>query len=244
MAGRLRLRGLYPQVVGFARHPDKELRIRSARALGHLLVPASARTLCALAADPDWAVQAQAVRSLGCPPGLEHASRPGQGPFLPELARPLQRRLRAGRLRPRRRSPAPGDSPPERGPVRRGHGRDGPGHGHPDGRRVDDRISCASSTPGSEHLILTYFLLINTFYFLFNLLSLAGILRYRRMVTFVRFGEIFRMPIVKPVSVIVPAYNEGNGHRRERPLAPVASAIPSSRSSSSTTARPTPPWPG
>ena len=65
MAGRLRLRGLYPEVVGFARHPDKELRIRSARALGHLLVPASAWTLCALAADPDWAVQAQAVRSLG-----------------------------------------------------------------------------------------------------------------------------------------------------------------------------------
>jgi len=64
---------------------------------------------------------------------------------------------------------------------------------------------------GVEHLILAYFLLINTFYFLFNILSLAGILRYRRMITFVRFGEIFRMPIVKPVSVIVPAFNEGPG---------------------------------
>lgn len=64
---------------------------------------------------------------------------------------------------------------------------------------------------GAEHLILAYFLLINTFYLLFNLLSLAGILRYRRMITFVRFGEIFRMPIVKPVSVIVPAFNEGPG---------------------------------
>ena len=64
---------------------------------------------------------------------------------------------------------------------------------------------------GIEHLILTYFLLINTFYFVFNLLSLGGVLRYRRMVTFVRFGEIFRMPIVKPVSVIVPAYNEEAG---------------------------------
>ena len=61
------------------------------------------------------------------------------------------------------------------------------------------------------NLILVYFLLINTFYFLFNVLSLAGILRYRRMVTFVRFGEIFRMPIVKPVSVIVPTYNEELG---------------------------------
>ena len=62
---------------------------------------------------------------------------------------------------------------------------------------------------GAGHLILAYFLLINTFYVLFNLLSLAGILRYRRMITFVRFDEIFRMPIVRPVSVIVPAFNEG-----------------------------------
>jgi cellulose synthase/poly-beta-1,6-N-acetylglucosamine synthase-like glycosyltransferase len=61
---------------------------------------------------------------------------------------------------------------------------------------------------GVESLILVYFLLINTFYFLFNLLSLAGLLRYRRMITFVRFDEIFRMPIVKPVSVIATAFNE------------------------------------
>jgi cellulose synthase/poly-beta-1,6-N-acetylglucosamine synthase-like glycosyltransferase len=64
---------------------------------------------------------------------------------------------------------------------------------------------------GIDRLILAYFLLINTFYFLFNILSLTGILRYRRLVTFVRFGELFRMPIVKPVSVIVPAYNEAQG---------------------------------
>lgn len=64
---------------------------------------------------------------------------------------------------------------------------------------------------GTQSVILAYFLLINTFYVLFNLLSLAGILRYRRMVTFVRFGEIFRMPIVRPVSVIVPAFNEETG---------------------------------
>ncbi len=64
---------------------------------------------------------------------------------------------------------------------------------------------------GIDTVILAYFLLLNTFYFLFNLLSLAGILRYRRLVAFVRFGEIFRMPIVKPVSVIVPAYNEAQG---------------------------------
>jgi len=65
MAGRLFLRGLYPDVVRFARHEDKELRIRTARALGRMLVPASVKVLTALAADPSWEVQAQAVRSLG-----------------------------------------------------------------------------------------------------------------------------------------------------------------------------------
>jgi cellulose synthase/poly-beta-1,6-N-acetylglucosamine synthase-like glycosyltransferase len=63
----------------------------------------------------------------------------------------------------------------------------------------------------SEPIILAYFLLINTFYFLFNVLSLSGVLRYRRMVAYVRFSEIFRMPIVRPISVIVPAFNEEAG---------------------------------
>ncbi len=65
MAGRLLLRGLYPDIVFFARHADRELRIRAARALGHLLVPGSVKTLMALAADASWEVQAQALRSLG-----------------------------------------------------------------------------------------------------------------------------------------------------------------------------------
>jgi hypothetical protein len=65
MAGRLLLRGLYPDIVFYARHADRELRIRAARALGHLLVPGSVKTLMALAADGSWEVQAQALRSLG-----------------------------------------------------------------------------------------------------------------------------------------------------------------------------------
>ena len=97
---------------------------------------------------------------------------------------------------------------------------------------------------GVENLILVYFLLINTFYFLFNLLSLAGILRYRRMVTFVRFGEIFRMPIVKPVSVIVTGVQRRGRASSRASARSCPCAIPSSRSSSSTTARPTTPWPG
>jgi hypothetical protein len=65
MAGRLLLRGLYPDIVRFAASPDKELRIRAARTLGRLVVPGSARVLSGLAADPAWEVQAQAIRSLG-----------------------------------------------------------------------------------------------------------------------------------------------------------------------------------
>lgn len=65
MAGRLLLRGLYPDIVRFAASSDKELRIRAARTLGRLVVPGSTRTLSALAADPEWEVQAQAIRSLG-----------------------------------------------------------------------------------------------------------------------------------------------------------------------------------
>jgi hypothetical protein len=65
VAGRLPLRGLYPDIVFYARHADQELRIRAARALGRLLVPGSVKTLLDLAADPSWEVQAQALRGLG-----------------------------------------------------------------------------------------------------------------------------------------------------------------------------------
>lgn len=65
MVGRLFLRSLYPDVARFAGSAEKELRIRTARTLGRLLVPASAKVLSGLAADPAWEVQAQALRSLG-----------------------------------------------------------------------------------------------------------------------------------------------------------------------------------
>ena len=56
--------------------------------------------------------------------------------------------------------------------------------------------------------ILVYFLAINLFYFLFTILSLLGILRHRQLTTFVSFKEVFRLPLVKPISIIAPAYNE------------------------------------
>ncbi|MEN6311778.1 MAG: glycosyltransferase [Acidobacteriota bacterium] len=59
--------------------------------------------------------------------------------------------------------------------------------------------------------ILLYFLLINSFYFLFVFLSLAGIFHYQRMTSYVRMKEIFSLPLAKPISIIAPAYNEGPG---------------------------------
>ncbi len=59
--------------------------------------------------------------------------------------------------------------------------------------------------------ILVYFLLINSFYFLFVVLSLVGIFRYQRMTSYVRMKEIFSLPLAKPISIIAPAYNEGAG---------------------------------
>ncbi len=57
-------------------------------------------------------------------------------------------------------------------------------------------------------VILVYFLAINLFYFLFTILSLIGIFRYQHLTTYVSFHDVFRLPLVKPISVIAPAYNE------------------------------------
>jgi cellulose synthase/poly-beta-1,6-N-acetylglucosamine synthase-like glycosyltransferase len=56
--------------------------------------------------------------------------------------------------------------------------------------------------------ILVYFFLINGFYLLFIFLSLIGIFRHRDLTRFVSFKEVFRLPLVKPISIIAPAHNE------------------------------------
>lgn len=65
MTGLLPARALYPDIIVFAAHPDKEVRIRVARALGRLMIPDSFEILASLAGDPEWEVESQAVRSLG-----------------------------------------------------------------------------------------------------------------------------------------------------------------------------------
>jgi len=57
-------------------------------------------------------------------------------------------------------------------------------------------------------LILVFFFCINAFYILFCVLSLIGIFHYRNITTFISFKDVFRLPLVKPISIIAPAYNE------------------------------------
>ena len=67
MVGAIPLPSLYDSILEFAEHPDMEVRIRVARALGRLniLVKPVTRALAGLAKDEAWEVQAQALKSLG-----------------------------------------------------------------------------------------------------------------------------------------------------------------------------------
>lgn len=60
-------------------------------------------------------------------------------------------------------------------------------------------------------IILVYYFMLNSLYLLFIFLSLIGIFRYRNAMAYVSFKDIFQMPLVKPISIIAPAYNEGLG---------------------------------
>jgi len=59
-------------------------------------------------------------------------------------------------------------------------------------------------------IILVYFFLLNSLYLFFIILSAFGLNRYKHINAFINFKEIFQMPLVKPISIIAPAYNEEN----------------------------------
>jgi len=65
LVGAIPLRSLYLDILSFADHPEKEVRIKVARALGGLSIPDSVPVLIRLASDTAWEVQAQAVKGLG-----------------------------------------------------------------------------------------------------------------------------------------------------------------------------------
>lgn len=65
LVGAIPLRPLYHEILPLAEHPDKEIRIKVARALGHMRIPASLDALIKLSEDETWEVSAQAYKSLG-----------------------------------------------------------------------------------------------------------------------------------------------------------------------------------
>lgn len=65
IVGSIPIIALAEDVAAFAEHPDKEVRLRVARALGRLRRPDMLPVLLRLARDKAWEVVAQAVKSLG-----------------------------------------------------------------------------------------------------------------------------------------------------------------------------------
>ncbi len=61
-----------------------------------------------------------------------------------------------------------------------------------------------------NYLLLTYTICIGTIYLLLNILSFKRILQYKRKMAYVDLKKIFKFQNYKPISVIVPAYNEEN----------------------------------
>ncbi len=65
LVGAVPLRSLYQDILPFAGHPNKEIRIKVARALGKMRIPATLEILTRLTEDKAWEVNAQALKSLG-----------------------------------------------------------------------------------------------------------------------------------------------------------------------------------
>jgi len=61
-----------------------------------------------------------------------------------------------------------------------------------------------------NYMILYYFVVIVTIYIILNILSFATLYKYTRKVKFVELKDVFRLHNYKPITVIVPAYNEEN----------------------------------
>jgi len=62
-----------------------------------------------------------------------------------------------------------------------------------------------------NYLILFYFLIIVTIYIFLNLISFVKISKHAKRIKYVNLKEIFRLHNFKPITIIVPAYNEREG---------------------------------
>ncbi|MBP1769044.1 MAG: lyase domain protein repeat-containing protein [Candidatus Aminicenantes bacterium] len=65
LVGVIPLHSLSREILSLAGHPDKEIRIRVARALGKLHLPEALEVLIAMSSDEAWEVAAQAAKGLG-----------------------------------------------------------------------------------------------------------------------------------------------------------------------------------
>ena len=61
-----------------------------------------------------------------------------------------------------------------------------------------------------NYLLLAYSLSIGTIYLLLNALSFVRIAQYKQKMTYTDLKKIFKLQNYKPISIIVPAYNEEN----------------------------------
>ena len=59
-----------------------------------------------------------------------------------------------------------------------------------------------------EWIILVYFFALNFFYLLFTILSLIGLTRHHQLSTYILYKEMLHLLSLKPISIIVPAFNE------------------------------------
>lgn len=57
-------------------------------------------------------------------------------------------------------------------------------------------------------MMIGYFLIICTFYFILNIIAFKTIREYTRKISHIELKKIFRFSNTKPISVVVPAYNE------------------------------------
>ncbi|HBY57915.1 MAG TPA: glycosyl transferase [Candidatus Atribacteria bacterium] len=61
-----------------------------------------------------------------------------------------------------------------------------------------------------NYMILGYFLTICSIYLVLNIISFKAIRKYTHKITHIELKNVFRFSNTKPISLIVPAYNEGN----------------------------------
>jgi cellulose synthase/poly-beta-1,6-N-acetylglucosamine synthase-like glycosyltransferase len=62
-----------------------------------------------------------------------------------------------------------------------------------------------------NYIVLIYYLAICTIYLILNIVSYRKITKYTKKIFFIDYNRIFRLKNYKPISLIVPAYNEESG---------------------------------